>query len=212
MSERLAARRLSSLRSAMEPIIGFLEEDSILEVMLNPDGRIWVDEIGSGMRLTGVTMTPADAERMIRLIAASMEMEVNSRNPSLGAKLPHWGARVQATIPPIVEAPVFALRKPAKLVFSLSDYTERGIMSEREADIILRAVDQRKNMGVYALIVQMSLRTLSCADIARKPIKTISASSFQGLSIFISGFIGSQTSRSTGSFRSGRCFLSGFGL
>ena len=43
-----------------------------------------------------------EAERMIRLIAAEMRVELNASSPSLSAKLPPpWRARVQAAIPPI---------------------------------------------------------------------------------------------------------------
>lgn len=148
MNEILKERRLSSLRSAMEPIIEFLDKDSILEIMLNDDGRVWVDEVGQGMYCTGVTMSPDAAERMIRLIAASMNTEVNERNPSLAAKLPVWGARVQATLPPIVESPTFALRKPPKVVFSLDDYVDKEIMTAEQARFIVDSVKARKNIVI----------------------------------------------------------------
>lgn len=146
MNSILIERRLSSLRSAVEPIIAFLDKDSILEVMLNEDGRVWVDEVGEGMYCTDVTVTPDCAERMIRLVSASMNFEVNEHNPSLAAKLPGWGARVQAMLPPIVEAPTFSLRKPAKVVFSLSDYVENEIMTEEQARFIVHSVKERKNI------------------------------------------------------------------
>ena len=58
-----------------------------------------------------------------------------AQTPSLSAKLPPpWGARLQAAIPPIVDAPVFALRKPARIVFSLDDYVSaRAFFRPRSA-------------------------------------------------------------------------------
>lgn len=113
LTDETLARRLSELDEAMQPIIKFLEDDSVLEIFLSPEGSIWVDEIGSGRRFSGVVMTPQDSERMIGLIAASLDIELNSRNPRLNTKLPHWGARVLAIMPPIVETPMFSLRKPS---------------------------------------------------------------------------------------------------
>lgn len=37
------------LRTALGPAIaGFLEDPSIVEVMLNPDGRLWIDRLSEG--------------------------------------------------------------------------------------------------------------------------------------------------------------------
>lgn len=141
-------RRHASLRSAVAPIMSFLSDETVVEIMLNADGRIWVERAGTGMFAANVTMSPDDALRMLRLVATEMNTELSDRNPSLAGKLPIWGARVQASIPPIVEAPVFALRKPAKLVFGLDQYVERMILTPREADALQAAVRERRNILV----------------------------------------------------------------
>ena len=42
------------LRTALGPAIaGFLEDPSIVEVMLNPDGRLWIDRLSGGLSDTG---------------------------------------------------------------------------------------------------------------------------------------------------------------
>lgn len=56
------------LRTALGPAIArFLEEPAVVKVMLNPDGRIWVDRLSEGLADTGETMKPADGERIVRL-------------------------------------------------------------------------------------------------------------------------------------------------
>jgi type IV secretion system protein TrbB len=56
------------LRTALGPaIVSFLEDPSIVEVMLNPDGRLWVDRLSGGLEDTGRTMSTADGERIVRL-------------------------------------------------------------------------------------------------------------------------------------------------
>jgi type IV secretion system protein TrbB len=142
------ARRQASLRTAVAPIQAFLSDDAVVEIMLNADGRIWVEKAGVGMFATGATMSPEDALRMLRVVATEMNAELSERNPSLAGKLPIWGARVQASIPPIVEAPVFALRRPARIVFGLDDYVSRGILTPRQADALCDAVRERRNILV----------------------------------------------------------------
>jgi type IV secretion system protein VirB11 len=114
--------------------------------MLNADGRVWVERLGAGMSLAGPTMSREEALRMLRLVATEMNVELSDRNPSLGGKLPLWGARVQASIPPVVEAPVFALRKPARVVYTLDDYRARGILTDRQVALLESAIADRQNI------------------------------------------------------------------
>jgi type IV secretion system protein VirB11 len=139
---------MAALRHAMGPLIPFLERPTVVEIMLNADGAVWIDEVGKGMYRSPVLFSASDAERIIRLVAAAMNTTVNEQNPSLAAKLPGWGARVQASIPPIVEAPTFALRKPAEIIFTLEDYVMQGVMSQRQAELLSEAVLERKNILV----------------------------------------------------------------
>ena len=58
------------LRTALGPAIArFLEEPAVVEVMLNPDGRIWVDRLSEGLADTGEMLSAADGERIVRLVA-----------------------------------------------------------------------------------------------------------------------------------------------
>jgi type IV secretion system protein VirB11 len=125
-----------------------LNDDAVVEIMLNADGRIWIEKVGAGMLAARVTMTGDEALRMLRLVATEMNAELSDKNPSLAGKLPLWGARVQASIPPIVEAPVFALRKPSKIVFGLEDYVAKGIVSEEQDRTLRAAIRARKNVLV----------------------------------------------------------------
>jgi type IV secretion system protein TrbB len=139
-------RRLSSLNDCMRNIIPLLEDEHVLEVLLNADGAVWADRAGDGLIRTGVEMAFEEAETMLKLIASIAQLELGPDNPTLATRLPGWGLRVQASLPPIVEAPVFALRKPARLVFSLEDYVAAGILSEHHARCLRDAVRSRANI------------------------------------------------------------------
>jgi type IV secretion system protein VirB11 len=98
---------------------------------------------------SSVRLVPAEAERLLRLIASESGAELTAASPSLSAKLPPpYSARVQASIPPIVDAPTFALRKPARIVFSLEDYVERGILTDGQRDALLHAIETHQNILV----------------------------------------------------------------
>src|SRR3954447_4274567 len=137
------------LRSALGTAIAdYLQDDSIIEVMLNPDGRLWIDRLSSGLTDTGETLSAADGERIVRLVAHHVGAEVHAGSPRVSAELPGTGERFEGLLPPVVAAPAFAIRKPAVAVFSLDDYVAGGIMTDREAAVLRLAIDNRRNILV----------------------------------------------------------------
>jgi type IV secretion system protein VirB11 len=137
------------LRTALGPLIaGHLEDPSVVEVMLNPDGRLWIDRLSGGLEDTGSRLGPADAERIVRLVAHHVGLEVHAGSPRISAELPESGERFEGLVPPVVAAPCFAIRRPAVAVFTLGDYVHAGIMSGLQADLLRTAVRDRKNVLV----------------------------------------------------------------
>ncbi|KGB24912.1 Conjugative transfer protein TrbB [Acetobacter pomorum] len=124
-----------------------LTDPAIVEVMLNPDGRLWIDRLSEGLSDTGETIAPADAERIVRLVAHHVGAEVHEAAPRVSAELP-TGERFEGLLPPVVTAPSFAIRKPAVVVFTLDDYVAAGIMAEGQAAYLRQAVADRKNILV----------------------------------------------------------------
>ena len=137
------------LRTALGPAIaGWLEDPAIVEVMLNPDGRLWVDRLSGGLEDTGQWLRAADGERIIRLVAHHVGAEVHAERPRLSAELPEGGERFEGLLPPVAAAPTFAIRKPAVAVFTLADYAAAGIMTPAVAWLLAEAVAARKNILV----------------------------------------------------------------
>ena len=137
------------LRTALGPAIAaFLEDPSIVEVMLNPDGRLWIDRLSSGLSDTGERLSAADGERIVRLVAHHVGAEVHAGAPRVSAELPETGERFEGLLPPVVAAPAFAIRKPAVAVFTLENYVAAGIMSAAQAAALRQAVSERRNILV----------------------------------------------------------------
>ena len=144
-----SSRGARMLRTALGPeIAAWLEDASVIEVMLNPDGRLWIDRLGAGVADTGSELSAADGERIIRLVAHHVGAEVHGRAPRVSAELPETGERFEGLLPPVVAAPSFAIRKPAVAVFTLHDYVTAGIMCQGHADALARAVATKKNILV----------------------------------------------------------------
>jgi type IV secretion system protein TrbB len=137
------------LRTALGiSIAGWLDDPAVIEVMLNPDGRLWLDRLGEGISDTGQLLSAADGERIVRLVAHHVGVEVHARAPRVSAELPEGGERFEGLLPPVVAAPAFAIRKPAVAVFTLDDYAAAGIMSASHAEALRHGIKTRANILV----------------------------------------------------------------
>jgi type IV secretion system protein TrbB len=142
-------RQTRMLRTAMGPAIAAaLEDPEIVEVLLNPDGSLWFDRLGSGRAPSGLKLTSQDAERIIRLVAAHVRVEVHPGAPIVSAELPATGERFEGVLPPVTRAPVFAIRKRAVGVISLAQYVLDGILTEGQALSLRQAVRDRRNIVI----------------------------------------------------------------
>lgn len=141
------ARQQAFLRDAITPILPFLEDPTVTEIMLNADGRVWIDQGGRSLK-TGVTMNPPKALAILRAVAGQADLQLTSGSPSLDAELRPWGARVKAAIPPLTKAPVFTIRKPPARVFTLDEYVETGIVAPGQADVLRAAIAAKQNILV----------------------------------------------------------------
>ena len=75
------------LRTAMGPAIAqALDEPDVVEVLVNPDGHLWLDRHGSGRTETDVVLTPHEAERIIRLVASHIRAEASASSPIVSAE------------------------------------------------------------------------------------------------------------------------------
>ena len=84
-SERLIAM----LTTALGPDVGnLLSDEKIIELMLNQDGKLWSDRLGVGRQDTGHSISPADAERIIKLVATSTGAECNEIKASPERRTP----------------------------------------------------------------------------------------------------------------------------
>lgn len=142
-------RGTAMLRSALGPAIAdWLDDAGVAEIMLNADGRLWVDRLATGMADTGERIAAPQAERIIRLVAHHVGAEVHGASPRVSAELPEGGERFEGLLPPVVSAPVFSIRRPASLPLALADYVAAGTMTATQATYLAGAVRDRANILV----------------------------------------------------------------
>lgn len=145
-------------------VLSALSDDEIYEILLNPDGTLWVDGY-KGKHEYG-KMAPDAAKNLINTVASVSDEIVTNKNPSFSGEL--WVEikedfklfRFQAFIPPIVTYPAFAIRKRAGTVIPLQDYVKDEIITQEQEIIIKESVEKR--MSILVIGGTQSGKTTFC--------------------------------------------------
>lgn len=141
-------RLVRKLEEALGPQLrAALEDPSVVEIMLNPDGRIFVERLGEGICGAG-TMLAGTAEIIIGSVAHALRSEADDERPIVSGELPIGGHRFEGLLPPVVGAPTFTIRKRAAQLIALDAYVVSGVMSEGQAEALRMAVSSRRNIVV----------------------------------------------------------------
>jgi Flp pilus assembly CpaF family ATPase len=155
-------------RELGEQVLQLLYDPLTEDILLNPDGSLWVKQMGQGFSRIG-EMPAAQAASALGTIAAWRGTVLNHERPILETELPIDGSRFEGIVPPVVRRPVFAIRLRPRKIFSLDDYEADGILTDsndplnrlrrrddfldgvrglKHADVIRAAVRARKNILV----------------------------------------------------------------
>ncbi|SCX23033.1 Type IV secretion system protein VirB11 [Agrobacterium sp. DSM 25558] len=141
-------RLIANLRDALgDVIVAALNDLAVVEVMLNPDGKLFVERIGEGIRPAG-DMVAHDAEAVIGRVAHALSTEINRERPIISGELPLGGHRFEGILPPAAPAPMFTIRKRASMLVALDRYVEDRILTTAQVAVIRDAIAQRLNIVV----------------------------------------------------------------
>ena len=147
-NDEVIRRNLDKLRREMgDNIRNAMDDNNVIEIMLNPDGKVWTDKIGVGMEFL-CYMSPVQSLQMLGTVAHMLGTVINYHNPKVEGELPGDGSRVEGVIPPIVPNPSFNIRKKASAVFSLDEYVNSGRATNQDIHILCEAITARKNILV----------------------------------------------------------------
>jgi type IV secretion system protein TrbB len=135
------------LHNAMSQLVPLLEDPAVLHISVSHTGAVWAERFGQGAQPTQITMTPAQTEQVIRLVASQGGHVVTCEQSRLATVLPS-GERFQGFVPPTVRNPAFEIRKRPSQVYPLEAYVEADIVTESQAVRLRDAVQVRENIVV----------------------------------------------------------------
>lgn len=139
-------RLVRKLQQALgETLCAALEDKTVVEIMLNPDGRLFIERLGQGLEDAG-EMPSTAAEMVIGSVAHALQSQVDHDRPIVSGELPLGGHRFEGLLPPIVAKPAFTIRRRASHLISLEDYVRTGVMTDTQASTICHAIASRLNI------------------------------------------------------------------
>lgn len=124
-----------------------LDDATVVEIMLNPDGKLFIERLGHGVAPAG-EMSSAAAEMVIGTVAHALQSSVDTEQPIISGELPIGGHRFEGLLPPVVAKPAFTIRRRASRLIPLEDYIRTGVMSEYQAATIRSAISARLNIVI----------------------------------------------------------------
>jgi type IV secretion system protein VirB11 len=152
-AQEVRRRGLEALGRYCGPVINeALADPNVVEIMLNPEGRLWIEYLGERGMVKAGELDMAQAMGIITTAAGILGTVVTANNSILECELPHeppfHGSRFEAMIAPTVVQPTFTIRKKALLLYTLADYIRQGVMTPEQAHAIEQAVAARHNILV----------------------------------------------------------------
>ena len=142
-------RLADSLAFNCGPIImDAVRDPDVLEIMLNPDGKIWIEKYGKDQECVG-ELPIAQSKVLLSLVASALDLVVDAQNPVVEGSFPLDGSRFEGTFPPIVgPGASFSMRKKASKIITLQEYLASGAITEEVIPILDAAILGRKNIVV----------------------------------------------------------------
>lgn len=144
LKERARAKLARDMGSLLVAALG---DPKTVEIMVNADGRIWQEKLGESMACIG-NLRPAQTEAIIKTVAGYHSKEVTRLKPIIEGEFPLDNSRFAGQLPPIVTSPTFAIRKKAIAIFTLEQYVEQGIVTEKQYQKIKSAIADHRNILV----------------------------------------------------------------
>ena len=130
----------------LRPIESLLLDESVSEIMGNPDASWFYEREGKLCREAGISFDADKLRTGLEVIANQLGKRLDEDNPRLQAQLPD-GSRLAAWIPPIVSpAPAIAIRKFTSRYYTVDDLIARGTLTQPIADLLAHQIRSGKTL------------------------------------------------------------------
>jgi pilus assembly protein CpaF len=130
----------------LRPIEPLLLDESISEIMGNPDASWWYERDGIVRRERTISFAAGKLRTGLEVIANQLGKKLDEDTPILHAQLPD-GSRLAAVIPPVVQlTPALITRKFTSRHYTVDDLIARGTLTRPLADFLAEQIRSGKTL------------------------------------------------------------------
>jgi pilus assembly protein CpaF len=130
----------------LRPIEPLLLDESISEIMGNPDASWWYERDGIMFQEESISFDAGKLQTGLEVIANQLGKKLDEDNPLLHAQLPD-GSRLAAVIPPVVRCtPALIIRKFTSRHYTVDDLIARGTLTRALADFLAEQICSGKTL------------------------------------------------------------------
>lgn len=124
----------------------YLLDDNVTEIMLNPDGHIWIEDSKRKYK-TDIRLEKNEALMIIRTVASENNKEMGKGVNSIVSGILATGDRFEGISgSESKNKTIFCIRKKARKIYTLDEYVESNIISASEKEYIIRKIQEQKNI------------------------------------------------------------------
>ncbi len=126
----------AAIRQFLGPIIAFLEDPQISEILINGPHDIFIETSGKLSKTTARFPDEDSLRAAVNTIAQSVGRRISDAEPRLDARLPD-GSRIAAVIPPCARnGTTVSIRKFTQKKISFKEYVQMGALSADGAQFL----------------------------------------------------------------------------
>ena len=130
----------------LRPIEPLLLDETISEIMGNPDASWWYERDGIIHRGKTISFAAGKLRTGLEVIANQLGKRLDEDNPILHAQLPD-GSRLAAVIPPVVRVtPALIIRKFTSRHYTVDDLIARGTLPRHLSDFLAEQIRSGKTL------------------------------------------------------------------
>jgi len=130
----------------LKPIEHLLASRTVSEIMVNPDGSVWMEEKGRIEPVSQVRFDEGALLTSLEVIANRFGKKLDADSPILNLRLPD-GSRMAALIPPVVNPqPMMTIRKFTSRDFTMDNLIERKMLNAEQAQQLMDAIRRGDNL------------------------------------------------------------------
>jgi len=130
----------------LKPIEHLLASRTVSEIMVNPDGSVWIEEKGRTELVSEIRFEDGALLTGLEVIANRFGKKLDVDSPILNLRLPD-GSRMAALIPPVVNpSPMMTIRKFTSREFTIHDLIARKMVTKAQSETLADYVRRGDNL------------------------------------------------------------------